>query len=196
MVFPPAEMNHFNSNRIYDYNRVMQLYLEQQVTFYQQVRGVGGSGGGASLEQVFDVISPLWLVRLLTSWEELWATFPHCEDDITESEACHLSHWLTLNSFSSSFMFLSFVMPGGGVNTDHSSGHGLVLTWWLLSVMEQSSQQGEAHTVLFFSLSTAADPQNKSIAAAPDLQNKRPVSLTSVFNCQLRLMANNKRGQH
>uniref|UniRef100_A0A3Q4HHC0 Sorting nexin 9 n=1 Tax=Neolamprologus brichardi TaxID=32507 RepID=A0A3Q4HHC0_NEOBR len=32
-----AEMNHFHSNRIYDYNRVMQLYLEQQVTFYQQI---------------------------------------------------------------------------------------------------------------------------------------------------------------
>uniref|UniRef100_A0A7N9B069 Sorting nexin n=1 Tax=Mastacembelus armatus TaxID=205130 RepID=A0A7N9B069_9TELE len=32
-----AEMNHFHSNRIYDYNRVMQLYLERQVTFYQQV---------------------------------------------------------------------------------------------------------------------------------------------------------------
>ncbi|XP_031696094.1 sorting nexin-9-like isoform X2 [Anarrhichthys ocellatus] len=26
-----AEMNHFHSNRIYDYNRVMQLYLEQQI---------------------------------------------------------------------------------------------------------------------------------------------------------------------
>uniref|UniRef100_A0A8P4KQY4 Sorting nexin-9 n=1 Tax=Dicentrarchus labrax TaxID=13489 RepID=A0A8P4KQY4_DICLA len=32
-----AEMNHFHSNRIYDYNRVMQLYLRQQVTFYQQI---------------------------------------------------------------------------------------------------------------------------------------------------------------
>lgn len=32
-----AEMNHFHSNRIYDYNRVMQLYLQQQVTFYQQI---------------------------------------------------------------------------------------------------------------------------------------------------------------
>ncbi|XP_054591403.2 sorting nexin-9 [Nothobranchius furzeri] len=32
-----AEMNHFHSNRIYDYNRVMQCYLEQQVTFYQQI---------------------------------------------------------------------------------------------------------------------------------------------------------------
>uniref|UniRef100_A0A7N8WTI4 Sorting nexin n=1 Tax=Mastacembelus armatus TaxID=205130 RepID=A0A7N8WTI4_9TELE len=32
-----AEMNHFHSNRIYDYNRVMQLYLERQVTFYQQI---------------------------------------------------------------------------------------------------------------------------------------------------------------
>ncbi|XP_041821826.1 sorting nexin-9-like isoform X2 [Chelmon rostratus] len=32
-----AEMNHFHSNRIYDYNRVMQLYLEQQVSFYQQI---------------------------------------------------------------------------------------------------------------------------------------------------------------
>uniref|UniRef100_A0A1A8M315 Sorting nexin protein WASP-binding domain-containing protein n=1 Tax=Nothobranchius pienaari TaxID=704102 RepID=A0A1A8M315_9TELE len=32
-----AEMNHFHSNRIYDYNRVMQFYLEQQVTFYQQI---------------------------------------------------------------------------------------------------------------------------------------------------------------
>ncbi|XP_013863993.1 sorting nexin-9 isoform X2 [Austrofundulus limnaeus] len=32
-----AEMNHFHSNRIYDYNRVMQFYLEQQVAFYQQI---------------------------------------------------------------------------------------------------------------------------------------------------------------
>ncbi|XP_028255989.1 sorting nexin-9-like [Parambassis ranga] len=32
-----AEMNHFHSNRIYDYNRMMQFYLEQQVTFYQQI---------------------------------------------------------------------------------------------------------------------------------------------------------------
>uniref|UniRef100_A0A3Q3XG90 Sorting nexin n=1 Tax=Mola mola TaxID=94237 RepID=A0A3Q3XG90_MOLML len=32
-----AEMNHFHSNRIYDYNRAMQVYLEQQATFYQQV---------------------------------------------------------------------------------------------------------------------------------------------------------------
>uniref|UniRef100_A0A3Q0R9M8 Sorting nexin n=1 Tax=Amphilophus citrinellus TaxID=61819 RepID=A0A3Q0R9M8_AMPCI len=30
-----AEMNHFHSNRIYDYNRVMQLYLEEQVKFYE-----------------------------------------------------------------------------------------------------------------------------------------------------------------
>jgi len=39
--FPPycgaAEMNHFHSNRIYDYNRVMQLYLEEQVKFYETV---------------------------------------------------------------------------------------------------------------------------------------------------------------
>lgn len=33
----PAEMNHFHSNRIYDYNRVMQLYLEEQVKFYETV---------------------------------------------------------------------------------------------------------------------------------------------------------------
>uniref|UniRef100_A0A7N6A6H6 Sorting nexin n=1 Tax=Anabas testudineus TaxID=64144 RepID=A0A7N6A6H6_ANATE len=32
-----AEMNHFHSNRIYDYTRVMQLYLERQVIFYQQI---------------------------------------------------------------------------------------------------------------------------------------------------------------
>ncbi|KAL2098708.1 hypothetical protein ACEWY4_005188 [Coilia grayii] len=32
-----AEMNHFHSNRIYDYNRVMRLYLEQQVTFYETI---------------------------------------------------------------------------------------------------------------------------------------------------------------
>ncbi|KAF7651545.1 hypothetical protein LDENG_00109240 [Lucifuga dentata] len=31
-----AEMNHFHSNRIYDYNRVMQLYLQKQVEFHQQ----------------------------------------------------------------------------------------------------------------------------------------------------------------
>uniref|UniRef100_A0A8C2XBL1 Sorting nexin n=1 Tax=Cyclopterus lumpus TaxID=8103 RepID=A0A8C2XBL1_CYCLU len=33
-----AEMNHFHSNRIYDYNRVMQLYLEEQVNFYETVK--------------------------------------------------------------------------------------------------------------------------------------------------------------
>uniref|UniRef100_A0A3Q1HY68 Sorting nexin n=1 Tax=Anabas testudineus TaxID=64144 RepID=A0A3Q1HY68_ANATE len=32
-----AEMNHFHSNRIYDYNRVMQLYLEEQVKFYETI---------------------------------------------------------------------------------------------------------------------------------------------------------------
>ncbi|KAM6954552.1 sorting nexin-9b isoform 2-T2 [Aplochiton taeniatus] len=34
-----AEMNHFHSNRIYDYNRVMQLYLEEQVKFYETIAG-------------------------------------------------------------------------------------------------------------------------------------------------------------
>lgn len=33
-----AEMNHFHSNRIYDYNSVIRLYLEQQVQFYETVR--------------------------------------------------------------------------------------------------------------------------------------------------------------
>lgn len=32
-----AEMNHFHSNRIYDYNLVMQQYLEEQVKFYETV---------------------------------------------------------------------------------------------------------------------------------------------------------------
>uniref|UniRef100_A0AAY4B293 SH3 domain-containing protein n=1 Tax=Denticeps clupeoides TaxID=299321 RepID=A0AAY4B293_9TELE len=32
-----AEMNHFHSNRIYDYNRVMQLYLEEQIKFYETI---------------------------------------------------------------------------------------------------------------------------------------------------------------
>ncbi|KAJ8270509.1 hypothetical protein GJAV_G00115750 [Gymnothorax javanicus] len=32
-----AEMNHFHSNRIYDYNRVMQMYLEEQVKFYETI---------------------------------------------------------------------------------------------------------------------------------------------------------------
>uniref|UniRef100_A0A3B3RTG5 Sorting nexin n=1 Tax=Paramormyrops kingsleyae TaxID=1676925 RepID=A0A3B3RTG5_9TELE len=36
-----AEMNHFHSNRIYDYNRVMQLYLEEQVKFYETVSRAG-----------------------------------------------------------------------------------------------------------------------------------------------------------
>lgn len=31
-------MNHFHSNRIYDYNRVMQQYLEEQVKFYETVQ--------------------------------------------------------------------------------------------------------------------------------------------------------------
>lgn len=33
-----AEMNHFHNNRIYDYNRVMQQYLEEQVKFYETVK--------------------------------------------------------------------------------------------------------------------------------------------------------------
>ncbi|XP_056337454.1 sorting nexin-9b isoform X3 [Danio aesculapii] len=32
-----AEMNHFHNNRIYDYNRVMQQYLEEQVKFYEMI---------------------------------------------------------------------------------------------------------------------------------------------------------------
>lgn len=32
-----AEMNHFHSNRIYDYNSVIRLYLEQQAQFYETV---------------------------------------------------------------------------------------------------------------------------------------------------------------
>uniref|UniRef100_A0A673LG36 Sorting nexin n=1 Tax=Sinocyclocheilus rhinocerous TaxID=307959 RepID=A0A673LG36_9TELE len=32
-----AEMNHFHSNRIYDYNRLLQFYLEEQVKFYETV---------------------------------------------------------------------------------------------------------------------------------------------------------------
>ena len=30
-------MNHFHSNRIYDYNSVIRLYLEQQAQFYETV---------------------------------------------------------------------------------------------------------------------------------------------------------------
>ncbi|XP_063773728.1 sorting nexin-9 isoform X3 [Pseudophryne corroboree] len=32
-----AEMNHFHSNRIYDYNSVIRLYLEQQIQFYETI---------------------------------------------------------------------------------------------------------------------------------------------------------------
>uniref|UniRef100_A0A8C5PIN8 Sorting nexin n=1 Tax=Leptobrachium leishanense TaxID=445787 RepID=A0A8C5PIN8_9ANUR len=32
-----AEMNHFHSNRIYDYNSVLRLYLEQQIQFYEAI---------------------------------------------------------------------------------------------------------------------------------------------------------------
>ncbi|XP_016151286.1 sorting nexin-9-like isoform X2 [Sinocyclocheilus grahami] len=32
-----AEMIHFHTNRIYDYNKVMQQYLEQQVKFYEMI---------------------------------------------------------------------------------------------------------------------------------------------------------------
>ncbi|XP_068087963.1 sorting nexin-9 isoform X2 [Hyperolius riggenbachi] len=32
-----AEMNHFHSNRIYDYNSVVRLYLEQQIQFYETI---------------------------------------------------------------------------------------------------------------------------------------------------------------
>lgn len=54
-------MNHFHSNRIYDYNSVIRLYLEQQVQFYETVScqatarplptwvGVGGEQDPCSL---------------------------------------------------------------------------------------------------------------------------------------------------
>ncbi|XP_059504464.1 sorting nexin-9 isoform X2 [Stegostoma tigrinum] len=32
-----AEMNHFHSNRLYDYNSVIQLYLQQQVEFHETI---------------------------------------------------------------------------------------------------------------------------------------------------------------
>ncbi|KAM5164092.1 sorting nexin-9 isoform 2-T2 [Mantella aurantiaca] len=32
-----SEMNHFHSNRIYDYNSVVRLYLEQQIQFYETI---------------------------------------------------------------------------------------------------------------------------------------------------------------
>ncbi|KAM8952954.1 sorting nexin-9 [Pelodytes ibericus] len=32
-----AEMNHFHTNRIYDYNTVIRLYLEQQIQFYEAI---------------------------------------------------------------------------------------------------------------------------------------------------------------
>ncbi|XP_018422696.1 PREDICTED: sorting nexin-9 isoform X1 [Nanorana parkeri] len=32
-----AEMNHFHTNRIYDYNSVIRLYLEQQIQFYEMI---------------------------------------------------------------------------------------------------------------------------------------------------------------
>lgn len=37
MLLVAAEMNHFHSNRIYDYNSVIRLYLEQQAQFYETV---------------------------------------------------------------------------------------------------------------------------------------------------------------
>ncbi|XP_042182168.1 sorting nexin-9 [Oncorhynchus tshawytscha] len=47
-----AEMNHFHSNRIYDYNRVMQLYLEEQIRFYETVRGVREREGSCYFNMV------------------------------------------------------------------------------------------------------------------------------------------------
>uniref|UniRef100_A0A671Y5U9 Sorting nexin 9 n=1 Tax=Sparus aurata TaxID=8175 RepID=A0A671Y5U9_SPAAU len=47
-----AEMNHFHSNRIYDYNRVMQLYLEEQVKFYETVKTFLSAISHSKLESV------------------------------------------------------------------------------------------------------------------------------------------------
>lgn len=47
-----AEMNHFHSNRIYDYNRVMQLYLEEQVKFYETVKAFLSTIYQSKLESV------------------------------------------------------------------------------------------------------------------------------------------------
>ncbi|OWK01920.1 hypothetical protein Celaphus_00019133 [Cervus elaphus hippelaphus] len=41
LVLVAAEMNHFHSNGIYDYNSVIRLYLEQQVQFYETKEGCG-----------------------------------------------------------------------------------------------------------------------------------------------------------
>uniref|UniRef100_A0A8C5F2K6 Sorting nexin n=1 Tax=Gopherus evgoodei TaxID=1825980 RepID=A0A8C5F2K6_9SAUR len=44
-----AEMNHFHSNRIYDYNNVIRLYLEQQAQFYETVSGSVSTAGREQL---------------------------------------------------------------------------------------------------------------------------------------------------
>lgn len=45
LVLVVAEMNHFHSNRMYDYNSAIRLYLEQQVQFYETVSRPFSPGG-------------------------------------------------------------------------------------------------------------------------------------------------------
>lgn len=59
-----AEMNHFHSNRIYDYNRVMQLYLEEQVKFYETVKAFIVPIYSSKLECV-----AVWPFHCLVNWE-------------------------------------------------------------------------------------------------------------------------------
>lgn len=57
---PTAEMNHFHSNRIYDYNRVMQLYLEEQVKFYETVKAFLSAISHTKLESL-SLLLPYYL---------------------------------------------------------------------------------------------------------------------------------------
>lgn len=53
-------MNHFHSNRIYDYNRVMQLYLEEQVKFYETVKAFLSTISHTKLESL-SLLLPYYL---------------------------------------------------------------------------------------------------------------------------------------
>lgn len=89
-------MNHFHNNRIYDYNRVMQQYLEEQVKFYETVKifviDALSTWTGASLpfwrppSRSLMSYSPFFFVnRLLRSWGTHTVSLWRCENTCVSS---------------------------------------------------------------------------------------------------------------
>lgn len=94
-----AEMNHFHNNRIYDYNRVMQQYLEEQVKFYEMVKCLNDSKSYRT-SIMFGYVKAIKMLCVLAD----------CRETTTRSQSVH--YYVTVKRPSGSCLVLSsFSVP-------------------------------------------------------------------------------------